>query len=135
VSARQLGNHRRLNELRYAATDHQNRGLHASLVIDRATASRFGILPQAIDETLYDAFGQRHVSTIFTHLNQYRVVLEVAPRFQQDPDALKALYVRSTSAPPVPLSAFAHVTPSTTPPPLSHPARVPALTFPSHLPP
>ena len=75
----------------------------ASLVIDRDTASRLGILPQAIDDTLYDAFGQRQVSTIFTQLNQYHVVLEVAPRFQQDPEALKSIYVKSASGAQVPL--------------------------------
>ena len=77
------------------ASDQQDGGLRRSLVIDRDTASRLGIAPQAIDDTLYDAFGQRQVSTIFTQLNQYRVVLEVAPRFQQDPEALKSIYVKS----------------------------------------
>ena len=76
---------RTLPELRDVATDQQNGGLKADLVIDRDTASRLGILPQAIDDTLYDAFGQRQVSTIFTQLNQYHVVLEVDPQFQDDP--------------------------------------------------
>ena len=84
---------RRSPSSRDVASDQQSRGLQASLVIDRDTASRLGVLPQAIDDTLYDAFGQRQVSTIFTQLNQYRVILEVAPRFQQDPDALKSIYV------------------------------------------
>src|SRR5204863_289953 len=74
--------------LRDVASDQQNGGLEASLVIDRDTASRLGITPQLIDDTLYDAFGQRQVSTIFTQLNQYHVVLEVDPRYQQNPDAL-----------------------------------------------
>ena len=82
------------------ASDQQNGGLQASLVIDRDTASRLGIAPQAIDDTLYDAFGQRQVSTIFTQLNQYRVILEVAPAFQQDPDALKQIYVKSPTGAP-----------------------------------
>src|SRR5262249_13845273 len=86
-----------LPELRVVASDQQDRGLQASLVVDRDTASRLGILPQAIDDTLYDAFGQRQVSTIFTQLNQYHVVLEVAPRFQEDPEALKAIYVKSAT--------------------------------------
>ena len=73
------------------ASDQQNGGCKRNLVIDRDTASRLGILPQQIDNTLYDAFGQRQVSTIFTQLNQYHVVLEVAPQFQQNPDALQEL--------------------------------------------
>ena len=102
---------RELPELRDVSTDQQNRGLQAMLVIDRDTASRLGVMPQAIDDTLYDAFGQRQVSTIFTQLNQYRVVLEVDPRFQQDPDALKSVYVRSSGGKPVPLAAFARFDP------------------------
>src|SRR5467141_3700355 len=86
-----------LPELRDVASDQQNRGLEASLVIDRDTASRLGILPQAIDDTLYDAFGQRQVSTMFTQLNQYHVVLEVGPQFKMSPDDLKNIYVKSTS--------------------------------------
>ncbi len=107
---RLLDNLRGLPELRDVASDQQDRGLQASLVIDRDTASRLGVLPQVIDDTLYDAFGQRQVSTIFTQLNQYHVVLEVAPRFQQDPDALKSIYVKSTSGAQVPLSAFSRFT-------------------------
>ena len=81
---------RKLPSMRDVATDQQNGGgLKAQLVIDRDTASRLGILPQAIDDTLYDAFGQRQVSTIFTQLNQYHVVLEVDPQFAQNPDSLK----------------------------------------------
>src|SRR2546430_7773670 len=75
-----------LPELRDVASDQLNQGLLASLAIDRDTASRLGILPADIDNTLYDAYGQRQVSTIFTQLNQYHVVLEVDPQFQQDPD-------------------------------------------------
>src|SRR6476660_9568755 len=76
---------RTVPQLRDVASDQQNNGLEANLVIDRDTASRLGILPQAIDDTLYDAFGQRQVSTIFTQLNQYHVVLEVDPQFAQNP--------------------------------------------------
>ncbi len=86
-----------LPELRDVATDQQNLGLLATLVIDRDTASRLGVLPADIDNTLYDAFGQRQVSTIFTQLNQYHVVMEVDPQFQQDPGALKNIYVQSRS--------------------------------------
>src|ERR1700730_2890160 len=92
---------RTLPELRDVATDQLNNGLKASVTTDRDTASRLGILPQAIDNTLYDAFGQRQVSTIFTQLNQYHVVLEVAPSFRQNPDALKDIYVRPSGAAPV----------------------------------
>jgi multidrug efflux pump len=86
--------------LRDVASDQQNNGLQANLIIDRDTASRLGILPQAIDDTLYDAFGQRQVSTIFTQLNQYHVVLEVGPQFKVTPDDLKNIYVKSTSVVP-----------------------------------
>src|SRR5207245_1505150 len=99
---------RTLPELRDVATDQLNNGLRASVTIDRDTASRLGILPQAIDNTLYDAFGQRQVSTIFTQLNQYHVVLEVNPQFQQTPDSLKDIYVKSSSGTQVPLSTFSH---------------------------
>jgi multidrug efflux pump len=87
-----------LPQLRDVASDQQNNGLQASLVIDRDTASRLGVTPQAIDDTLYDAFGQRQISTIFTQLNQYHVILEVDPQFQQNPDALNHIYVHSNSA-------------------------------------
>ena len=86
-----------LPQLRDVASDQQNNGMQANLVIDRDTASRLGILPQAIDDTLYDAFGQRQVSTMFTQLNQYHVVLEVAPQFKLTPDALKNIYVKSST--------------------------------------
>ena len=97
---------RDLPQLTDVASDQQELGTQASLVIDRDTASRLGILPQVIDDTLYDAFGQRQVSTIFTQLNQYHVVLEVNPTFQQNPDALKQIYVHSSNGTQVPLSAF-----------------------------
>ncbi len=80
-------------ELSDVSSDQQDLGLEARLEIDRSTASRFGISTQLIDNTLYDAFGQRQISTIFTQLNQYRVVLEVKPEFQQSPDKLKDIYI------------------------------------------
>jgi len=86
-----------LPELRDVASDQQDRGLRASLVIDRNTAGRLGVTPQMIDDTLYDAFGQRQVSTIFTQLNQYHVVLEVKPNLQLDPGSLNDIYVKSTT--------------------------------------
>src|SRR5262249_388258 len=89
-------------ELRDVASDQQNGGLQANLVIDRDSASRLGILPAVIDDTLYDAFGQRQVSTIYTQLNQYHVVLEVDPQFQQNPDDLENIYVKSNTGTQVP---------------------------------
>jgi len=88
---------KQLPELRDVATDQQTSGLAASLVIDRQTASRLGISPQMIDQTLYDAFGQRQVSTLYTQLNQYHVVLETMPDFQKDPAKLQDIYVRSAA--------------------------------------
>src|SRR4029077_11300989 len=85
-------------ELRDVASDQQTQGLRATLVYDRDTASRLGITPASIDQTLYDAYGQRQVSTIFTQLNQYHVVLELMPGFQKNPQALRDLYVRSATA-------------------------------------
>jgi multidrug efflux pump len=87
-----------LPELRDVATDQQTSGLAASLVIDRVTASRMGITPEMVDETLYDAFGQREISTLYTQLNQYHVVLETLPEFQSNPDKLRDIYVRSGTA-------------------------------------
>jgi multidrug efflux pump len=107
-SRRLLTRLQQMPELRDVASDQQNNGLRADLVIDRDSASRLGILPQAIDDTLYDAFGQRQVSTIFTQLNQYHVILEVDPQFRQNPDALKNIYVKSSSGTQVPLSSFSH---------------------------
>ncbi len=118
-----------LHELRDVASDAQNGGLQAALVVDRDTASRLGILLQAIDDTLYDAFGQRQVSTIFTQLNQYHVILEVAPRFQQDPEALRALYVKSANGTPVPLGAFSHFVTGTAPLAVNHQGQFPAVTL------
>ncbi len=100
-----------LPELRDVATDQLNDGLLATLTIDRDSASRLGILPADIDNTLYDAFGQRQVSTIYTQLNQYHVVMEVNPDFRQNPDALKNIYVHSSNGQQVPLSAFTRVDP------------------------
>ena len=88
-----------LPEIRDVATDQQLEGQAANLVVDRDTASRLGISAQAIDETLYDAFGQRQISTLYTQLNQYHVILETLPEFQRNPDRLKAIYVRSALAP------------------------------------
>ncbi len=96
---RLLAELKKLPQLRDVATDQQNQGLAATLVIDRATASRMGITPQIIDQTLYDAFGQREISTLYTQLNQYHVVLETEPDFQLDPRKLDDIYLRSVTAP------------------------------------
>src|SRR5207253_6840501 len=97
---------RTLRALADVNSDQQNRGLEISLQIDRATAARLGVTQQAIDSTLYDAFGQRPVSTMYTRLNQYHVVMEVDPSFAQDPDALQFIYVPASDGRQVPLSAF-----------------------------
>ncbi|TMA37566.1 MAG: acriflavine resistance protein B, partial [Deltaproteobacteria bacterium] len=102
---------RTLPELRDVTSDAMSSGLKETLTIDRDTAARLGILPQTIDDTLYDAFGQRQVSTIFTQLNQYRVILEVRPEDQQDPTALHRIYLKAQTGDAVPLSAFARFEP------------------------
>ena len=118
-----------LPELRDVASDQQNHGLEAALVIDRDTASRFGITPQMIDDTLYDAFGQRQVSTIFTQLNQYRVVLEVAPRFWRGPESLDDIYVGAPNGAQVPLGVFTHLETRTSPLSINHQGQFPAVTI------
>jgi multidrug efflux pump len=128
-SSRLIEKLRTLPQLRDVASDQQNNGLEANLVIDRETASRLGILPQAIDDTLYDAFGQRQVSTIFTQLNQYHVVLEVDPQFRQNPDALKDIYVKSSNGTQVPLSAFTHFEPSNASLAINHQGQFPVVTL------
>jgi multidrug efflux pump len=120
---------RTLPELRDVASDQQTNGLEANLVIDRDTASRLGILPQAIDDALYDAFGQRQVSTMFTQLNQYHVILEADPDFQQSPDMLKHIYVKSTTGMQVPLSAFTHMEQQNTALAINHQGQFPVVTL------
>jgi multidrug efflux pump len=109
--------------------DQQDRGLMASLTIDRDTASRLGVTAQMIDETLYDAFGQRPVSTMYKQLNQYHVVMEVAPQYWQNPDTLKDIYVRSSNGREVPLSAFTRFERSTTTLAVNHQGQFPAVTI------
>jgi len=120
---------RNLPGLADVSSDQQNNGLQASLVYDRLTASRLGITPQMIDDTLDDAFGQRQVSTMFTQLNQYHVVMEVEPEFWQSPEALKQIYVRGTSGGVVPLSAFTHYEPTTAPLAVNHQGQFPSVTL------
>ncbi len=138
---------RTLPTVRDVATDQQNNGLETTLVIDRDTAARLGISMQTIDDTLYDAFGQRLVSTMFTQLNQYHVVLEVASDFRQNPADLSNIYVRastptgaaSTTAaapvtPVVPLSAFAHYEQNSAPLTVNHQGQFPVVTISFNLP-
>ncbi len=128
-SPRLLQKMRTLPELRDANSDQQDKGLQESIVIDRDTASRLGVAPQDIDNVLYDAFGQRFVSTIYEAINQYHVVMEVAPQFQQSPDTLKGIYVRSSTGAMVPLSAFSHYGPSNTSLAVAHQGVWPSVTL------
>ncbi len=136
-----------LPELRDVATDQLNGGLRTNITIDRDTASRLGIFPQAVDNTLYDAFGQRQVSTIFTQLNQYHVVLEVLPNFAQTPENLADIYIRpsvvtpnsgaptangatvTTNGAPVPISAFTRMSSSNAPLAVNHQGQFPVVTL------
>ncbi len=120
---------RRLPRLRDVNSDQQTRGLQASLVIDRDTASRLGIAPATIDNTLYDAFGQRQVSTIYTQLNQYHVVMEVDAAFRDTTDDIQQLFVRSSTGAQVPLSAFTHFERKTTSLAVNHQGQFPAVTI------
>ena len=116
-------------ELRDVSSDQQDRGLRVLVTIDRSTASRLGITPQLIDDSLYDAFGQRQISTIFTQLNQYRVVLNVKPDFRQNPDSLKTIYLRSSNGGQVPLHTIVKVEETTGPLLISRQGQFPAVTL------
>ena len=126
---RLLAKLRTMPELRDVNSDQQDHGLEARVVIDRDTAARLGVAAQDIDNALYDAFGQRQVSTMYEPLNQYHVVMEVGPRFQRDPEALQNIYVRSSSGTEVPLSAFARFEPSNTPLAVNHQGQFPSVTL------
>jgi multidrug efflux pump len=153
---RMLARLQRLPELSDVASDQQDRGLRARLMFDRNTAARFGITTSAIDQTLYDAYGQREVSTIFTQLNQYHVVLELTPGFKKDPSDLNDLFIRTaagasssssaatssgSSAPSIqsstafpnggqiPLKAFSHVETTTVPITVNHQGQFPVVTL------
>ena len=118
-----------LPQLTDVASDQQVNGLQLNVDVDREKASRLNVLTQAIDDTLYDAFGQRQVSIIFTQLNQFRVILEVEPKFRESPDLLDKIYVKSSSGQPVPLSAFATMHVSNTPLSIPHQGQFPAATI------
>ena len=128
-SPRVLAELRKLPELADVSSDQLDKGLKTAIVIDRATASRLGITPAMIDNTLYDAFGQRQVSTIYTQLNQYHVVMEVEPRYWQRPETLRDIYVRSSTGAQVPLSAFARFEPSSDTLQVNHQGQFPAVTL------
>ena len=110
-------------------SDQQNRGLQSMVTYDRDTAARFGISPQLMDNTLYDAFGQRQVSTMYKSLNQYHVVMEAAPQYSQNPQALRDIYVRAPNGQQVPLSAIAHYGPAVAPLSVNHQGLFPSVTI------
>jgi multidrug efflux pump len=128
-SPRVLDRMRALPELTDVNIDQQNKGLQTWLTIDRDTASRLGMTARDVDNALYDAFGQRPVSTMYTELNQYHVVLEVAPEYWQSPDTLNTLYVRTPRGTDVPLSAFTRIEETTTPLVVAHQGQFPSLTI------
>jgi multidrug efflux pump len=115
--------------LRDVSTDQQNQGLEAELVVDRDTASRLGITAANIDNVLYDAFGQRQVSTMYQELNQYHVVMEVAHEYQNSPDSLNGIYLTSSTGAQIPLSSFAHYEPHRSALQVNHQGQYPAVTL------
>jgi multidrug efflux pump len=119
---------RKLRMLTDVNTDQQNSGLQAALVYDRDTAARMGITAQMIDNTLYEAFGQAQVSTMYTPLNQYHVVMEVAPQYWQDPSSLNDIYIRPSVGKEVPLSAVTHYAPKIAPLSVNHQGQFPSVT-------
>src|SRR6266496_5126056 len=120
---------RSVKELTQVNTDQQDKGLDAQVIIDRDTASRLGVSPQDIDNALYDAFGQRQVSTIYRQLNQYHVVMEVDPQYQQSPQALQTVYVHSSNGQVIPLAAIAHFSPASTSLAVNHQGQFPSTTL------
>jgi len=120
---------RSLPQLADVTSDQQNKGLQQLIEIDRATAARLGITTQMIDNALYSAFGQRPVSTMYATLNQYQVVMEVAPQFTRDPQSLRDIYVKSSSGEQVPLAAFAKYTATIAPLSVNHLGQFPAITL------
>ena len=119
---------REMPELRDVNSDQQNRGLEVPVTIDRQTAARLGVSTRAIDETLYSAFGQRQVSTMYTALNQYHVVMELEPQYWERPDALANIYVRSTNGQTVPLTSVTKFRTGTGPIQVNHQGLFPSVT-------
>jgi multidrug efflux pump len=128
-SPRLLQKLRTLPELRDVNTDQQDKGLEAQVIIDRDTAARLGVAAADIDNALYDAFGQRQVSIMYRQLNQYHVVMEVAPEFARSPEALENIYVRASNGTAVPLATFAHFGPSNTSLAVNHQGQYPSVTL------
>ena len=126
---RMLAALRRIPQITDVNTDQQNNGLQSVEQYDRTAAARFAISPQLIDNVLYDAFGQRQVSTMYTPLNQYHVVMEAAPQFWQDPQTLRQIYVRAPGGTEVPLSALARYESTTAPLAVNHQGLFPAVTI------
>ena len=124
-----LAKMRTLPQLSDVASDQQAGGMQLNVVVDRDQASRYSVLTQAVDDTLYDAFGQRQVSVIYTQLNQYRVILEAENSFRTTPDALEKIYVKSTTGQLVPLSAIAHIEQTTTSLSVPHQGQFPSVTI------
>jgi multidrug efflux pump len=120
---------RKIKILTDVNTDQQNSGLQAMLTYDRETASRLGITPQMVDNSLYEAFGQSQVSTMYTSINQYHVVLEVEPKYWQSPVDLNDVYIRAAQGKVVPLSAIAHYEPTTAPLAVNHQGQYPSVTI------
>ena len=120
---------RAVPQLKDVNSDQQVHGLEANVIIDRDTASRLGITAAQIDAVLYDAFGQEQISTIYQTLNHYRVVMEVDPKYQLTPDALKSVYVITNTRAQVPLSTFAHFAPANTALAVNHQGQFPAVTL------
>jgi multidrug efflux pump len=124
-----LAKFRTLSDLRDVNTDQQDKGLAAQVTIDRDTASRLGVTPSQIDSALYSSFGQAQVSTMYEQLNQYHVVMEVDPKFQNGTDALKSTYVKSSTGVEVPLSSFTSFAPSNSALQVNHQGFYPAVTI------
>jgi multidrug efflux pump len=120
---------RKMPDLTDVNSDQQDKGLDANLVIDRPTASRLGITPQTIDNLLYDAFGEREIARTYSPMNQYYVVMEVAPSFWQNPDGLKSVYATSSTGTTIPLAAFTHFQPSTAALTVNHSGVFPSVTI------
>jgi multidrug efflux pump len=120
---------RKMPELTEVNSDQQNNGLEANLVIDRPTAARMGVTPKALDNVLYDAFGERQIARTFTSMNQYFVIMEVNPIFWQNPDGLNQVYATSAGGAPIPLAAFTHFQPSTAALTVNHSGVFPSITI------
>jgi multidrug efflux pump len=119
----------KMKEIKDVSSDQQNQGLQASVIIDRQTAARLGVSLASIDSTLYDAFGQRQVSVMYSGMNQYHVVMEVDPKYSRSPAALSSVYVHSSNGSEIPLSAFAHFGVDQTPLSVPHQGQFPAVTI------